>query len=235
MLILSSKDWLYKTIPYFRIQNWVVQTLGTSKPQLFGINKIQAFALDAHFTLEQVGRNSNCISSILMEPLACGESNVFWMRELGRCYGRLGFELSRSVKSSNILKMWLPAELPAIISATRSQQFRWNKGGAENFSKNAARTIKVYWIENKSHGMFHLLNSTMFLAIFTMAVFVPMLYIKNEFAIFEKYLTNLFVITSILFFYFGRLSKYSWSFKNFLTYITIYYLLYHSNGFHFII
>jgi hypothetical protein len=32
--------------------------LGTSKPQLFGINKIQAFALDAHFTLEQVGRNS---------------------------------------------------------------------------------------------------------------------------------------------------------------------------------
>jgi hypothetical protein len=31
--------------------------LGTSKPQLFSI-KIQAFALDAHFTLEQVGRNS---------------------------------------------------------------------------------------------------------------------------------------------------------------------------------
>jgi hypothetical protein len=30
---------------------------GTSKPQLFG-TKIQAFALDAHFTLEQVGRNS---------------------------------------------------------------------------------------------------------------------------------------------------------------------------------
>jgi cellulose synthase/poly-beta-1,6-N-acetylglucosamine synthase-like glycosyltransferase len=43
------------------------------------------------------------------------------------------------------------AELPAIISATRSQQFRWNKGGAENFSKCRSRTpIKVYWIENKS-------------------------------------------------------------------------------------
>jgi cellulose synthase/poly-beta-1,6-N-acetylglucosamine synthase-like glycosyltransferase len=45
------------------------------------------------------------------------------------------------LRNSNILKMWLPAELPAIISATRSPQFRWNKGGAENFSKNAARVL----------------------------------------------------------------------------------------------
>jgi hypothetical protein len=44
--------------------------------------------------------------------------------------------------------MWLPAELPAIISATRSQQFRWNKGGAENFSKNAARVL-----QSKSIGL----------------------------------------------------------------------------------
>jgi hypothetical protein len=74
-----------------------------------------------------------------------------------------------------------PAELPAIISATRSQQFRWNKGGAENFSKNAARVLqsKSIGLKTKAHGMFHLLNSTMFLAIFTMAVLsVPMLYIK---------------------------------------------------------
>ena len=28
-----------------------------------------------------------------------------------------------------------PAELPVVISAARSQQFRWNKGGAENFQK----------------------------------------------------------------------------------------------------
>jgi hypothetical protein len=41
MLILYLKR-LYKTIPYFRIQNWGCSNpLGTSK-QLFGINKIQA-------------------------------------------------------------------------------------------------------------------------------------------------------------------------------------------------
>jgi hypothetical protein len=34
------------------------KTWGHLKPQLFGINKNSGFALDAHFTLEQVGRNS---------------------------------------------------------------------------------------------------------------------------------------------------------------------------------
>jgi hypothetical protein len=49
--------------------------------------------------------------------------------------------LSRSVKNWEFkyLKMWTPAELPAIISATRSQQFRWNKGG-ETSVKCRSRT-----------------------------------------------------------------------------------------------
>jgi hypothetical protein len=112
--------------PFFiRIQNWCCSNpLGTSKPQLFNI-KIQAFALDAHFTLEQVGRNSKLHLSILME-LACGESNVFWMRGIGDTTGRLDL-LSRSVKNWKYSENGYPAELPAIISATRSQQFRWNR------------------------------------------------------------------------------------------------------------
>ena len=43
-----------------------------------------------------------------------------------------------------------PAELPVVISAARSQQFRWNKGGAENFRKsvfaaaaNAKRKVRI--------------------------------------------------------------------------------------------
>ena len=35
-----------------------------------------------------------------------------------------------------------PAELPVVISAARSQQFRWNKGGAENFRKMVWRVVK---------------------------------------------------------------------------------------------
>jgi cellulose synthase/poly-beta-1,6-N-acetylglucosamine synthase-like glycosyltransferase len=102
----------------------------------------------------------------------------------------LSYRAQLKTGNSNILKMWLPAELPAIISATRSQQFRWNKGGAENFSKNRSRTqSKSIGLKTKAHGMFHLLNSTMFLAIFTMAVLsVPMLYIKMSLP-YSKYLT----------------------------------------------
>ena len=42
-----------------------------------------------------------------------------------------------------------PAELPVAISAARSQQFRWNKGGAENFQKMARRVLKSNHVSSK--------------------------------------------------------------------------------------
>jgi cellulose synthase/poly-beta-1,6-N-acetylglucosamine synthase-like glycosyltransferase len=127
-----------------------------------------------------------------------------------------------------------PAELPAIISAARSQQFRWNKGGAENFSKNATRVLqsKAIGFKTKAHGMLHLLNSTMFLAIFTMAILsVPMLYIKNEFAVFEQVFDILifFIITSVLFFisyWVTYKNIHGNGFKNFLNYIVLFFTFY---------
>jgi cellulose synthase/poly-beta-1,6-N-acetylglucosamine synthase-like glycosyltransferase len=63
----------------------------------------------------------------------------------------LSYRAQLKTGNSNILKMVTPAELPAIISATRSQQFRWNKGGAENFSKMPlAYSNQSLLIENKS-------------------------------------------------------------------------------------
>lgn len=41
-----------------------------------------------------------------------------------------------------------PAELPVVISAARSQQFRWNKGGAENFEKISKSCFK-----SKKHSL----------------------------------------------------------------------------------
>ena len=57
---VPQKDWLYKTIPYFKDPKiGVVQTRWGHLNRDYSIlTKIQAFALDAHFTLEQVGRNS---------------------------------------------------------------------------------------------------------------------------------------------------------------------------------
>ncbi|MCF6296364.1 MAG: glycosyltransferase, partial [Flavobacteriaceae bacterium] len=57
---LPQKDWLKSTIPYFKDSEiGVVQTRwGHINRNYSLLTKIQAFALDAHFTLEQVGRNS---------------------------------------------------------------------------------------------------------------------------------------------------------------------------------
>ncbi|MCB0444388.1 MAG: glycosyltransferase, partial [Gelidibacter sp.] len=57
---LPKPNWLKKTIPYFKDEHiGVVQTRwGHINRNYSTLTKIQAFALDAHFTLEQVGRSS---------------------------------------------------------------------------------------------------------------------------------------------------------------------------------
>ena len=57
---LPQKDWLLQTVPYFKNSSiGVVQTRwGHINRNYSTLTKVQAFALDAHFTLEQVGRNS---------------------------------------------------------------------------------------------------------------------------------------------------------------------------------
>jgi cellulose synthase/poly-beta-1,6-N-acetylglucosamine synthase-like glycosyltransferase len=239
---VPQKNWLYQTIPYFKNPKiGVVQTRWGHLNRDYSIlTKIQAFALDAHFTLEQVGRNSklhfinfNGTAGIWRKTCILDAGN--WESDT------LTEDLDLSYRAQ--LKNWefkylenvvTPAELPAIISAARSQQFRWNKGGAENFSKNAARVLqsKAIGFKTKAHGMLHLLNSTMFLAIFTMAILsVPMLYIKNEFAVFEQVFDILifFIITSVLFFisyWVTYKNIHGNGFKNFLNYIVLFFTFY---------
>jgi len=97
-----------------------------------------------------------------------------------------------------------PAELPVVISAARSQQFRWNKGGAENFQKMFKKIISSdLSLKTKAHCVLHLLNSTMFLNVFIVGVLsVPMLYIKNYYQDFHGYFVamSFFAISTIIFF-----------------------------------
>ena len=53
---LPKKDWLKRTIPYFKNENiGVVQTRWSHINRNYSLlTKVQAFALDAHFTLEQL-------------------------------------------------------------------------------------------------------------------------------------------------------------------------------------
>lgn len=239
---VPRKDWLYRTIPYFKNpQIGVVQTRwGHLNRDYSLLTKIQAFALDAHFTLEQVGRNSK--SHFINFNGTAG----VWRKECILDAGNwesdtLTEDLDLSYRAQ--LKNWkfkyleqveTPAELPAIISAARSQQFRWNKGGAENFSKNAIRLIvsKTTGFKTKVHGILHLLNSTMFLAVFVMAILsIPVLYIKNKYIQFDAVFDILifFVVSSLLFFisyWVTFKSLHGGGYKNFLKYTSLFFTFY---------
>ena len=210
---LPKKNWLLNTIPYFKDSEiGVVQTRwGHLNRNYSLLTRVQAFALDAHFTLEQVGRNSH--GHFINFNGTAGVWRKECIIDAGNWEGdTLTEDLDLSYRAQ--LKDWkfkylegveTPAELPVVISAARSQQFRWNKGGAENFQKMAKRVLKKDNIpfKTKIHSIMHLLNSTMFLNILIVAILsIPMLYIKNEYEHLKVYffIMSFFVISTIIFF-----------------------------------
>jgi len=236
---LPSANWLNRTIPYFKDRRiGVVQTRwGHINRNYSLLTKIQAFALDAHFTLEQVGRNSQG------HFINFNGTAGVWRRECiidaGNWEGDTlteDLDLSYRAQLNNWKFKYLedvetPAELPVVISAARSQQFRWNKGGAENFRKMLWRVLKADSIpfKTKLHGLLHLLNSTMFLSIFTVAILsIPMLYIKNEYAHLRTYfyIMSFFVISTVIFFvcyWFMYRQIYGSGFKKFFSYTGMFF------------
>ncbi len=236
---LPSSDWLKKTVIYFKDEEiGVVQTRwGHINREYSTLTRIQAFALDAHFTLEQVGRNTK--GHFINFNGTAGIWRKTCIIDAGNWEGdTLTEDLDLSYRAQ--LKNWkfkyledveTPAELPVVISAARSQQFRWNKGGAENFRKTVLSVIAAKNIpfKTKFHGVMHLLNSSMFLCVFIVAFLsIPMLYIKNMFPhlgwLFE--VTSFFIVSTIILFvcyWFTYKSIQGSSFDNFVDYIKLFF------------
>lgn len=236
---LPQKDWLLKTVPHFaQPEIGVVQTRwGHLNRDYSVLTKIQAFALDAHFTLEQVGRNSkghfinfNGTAGIWRKQCIIDAGN--WEGDT------LTEDLDLSYRAQ--LKGWkfkyleeveTPAELPMVISAARSQQFRWNKGGAENFRKSARKVLgaKNLPFKTKFHGFMHLLNSSMFLFVFTVALLsIPMMFIKSSYPelawVFE--VTSFFIVSTLILFFcywFTYKNIQGGGFEKFLEYIALFF------------
>jgi cellulose synthase/poly-beta-1,6-N-acetylglucosamine synthase-like glycosyltransferase len=239
---LPETDWLKRTIPYFKDEKiGVVQTRWGHLNRNYSIlTKIQAFALDAHFTLEQVGRNSK--GHFINFNGTAGVWRKACIIDAGNWEGdTLTEDLDLSYRAQ--LKNWkfkylenveTPAELPIVISAARSQQFRWNKGGAENFKKMLWRVLKSNNISTKTkvHGLLHLLNSTMFLNVLIVGVLsIPMLYIKNEYTHLKPYfyVMSFFVVSTIIFFvcyWFMYKNIYGSGIKNFISYIGMFFIFF---------
>ena len=239
---LPQSNWLLQTVSQFENEEiGIVQTRWSHINRDYSIlTQVQAFALDAHFTLEQVGRNSK--GHFMNFNGTAGVWRKTCILDAGNWEGdTLTEDLDLSYRAQ--LKNWkfkyledveTPSELPVVMSSIRSQQFRWNKGGAENFQKMARRVIisKEVKSSSKIHSILHLLNSTMFLNVFFVGVLsIPMLYIKNEWGHLSLYfdLSSFFIVSTIIFFCcYWVLYRYmkGGGLMNFMEYIKIFFAFY---------
>lgn len=171
---VPDPDFLIKTLPYFSSpQVGMVQSRWTHLNQNYSLlTQLQAFALDAHFLIEQSGRNQqgafinfNGTAGIWRKSCILDAGN--WEEDT------LTEDLDLSYRAQR--KGWKfvyrpeiesPAELPPILSAIKSQQFRWTKGGAECAVKHLTKVLKEpHPGAIKFHAVAHLFNSTIFIAI----------------------------------------------------------------------
>lgn len=202
-------DFLRKTIPYFLTDEkiGVVQAKWEHINKDYSIlTKMQAFALDMHFSIEQQGRNAagyfiNFNGTAGIWRKKCIDDAGGWNSDT------LTEDLDLSYRAQ--LKGWkfkyvedvvAPAELPTDMNALKSQQFRWNKGGAETAKKIGRSVMRAEIpLRIKLHAIAHLFNTTNYIFILTTAILsVPLLFIKNHYIDFNyfKY-ASLFLMGTI--------------------------------------
>ncbi len=187
---VPEPDFLRKTLPYFQdAQVGVVQTRwGHINKNYSLITELQAFALDAHFSIEQSARNS--AGSFINFNGTCG----VWRKSCivdsgGWSADTLTEDLDLSYRAQ--LKGWkfkyledvvTPGELPVVMPVIKLQQYRWNKGGAETARKLAREILRSrLTAQQKLHALLHLFNSSVFVAVLVAALLsLPMLYFKND-------------------------------------------------------
>lgn len=188
---LPEKDFLKKTIPYFKRKNiGVVQTRWAHLNKDYStLTRLQAFGLDAHFTIEQSAKNSaghfiNFNGTAGVWRKSCIEDAGGWQSDTITEDLDLSYRAQmKGWKFKYLEEVGSPAELPVAMNALKNQQFRWTKGAAETAKKNLWKFLKTPQLSftTKLHGFFHLLNSFLFLCIFATSILsVPILYIKQS-------------------------------------------------------
>ena len=213
---IPDPDWLQKTMPYFQDENvGVVQTRwGHINKSYSLLTELQAFGLNGHFAIEQGGRNSaghfinfNGTGGVWRKK--CIEDAGGWEHDT------LTEDLDLSYRAQ--IKGWkfkyledviAPAELPITMSALKSQQHRWMKGGAECFRKMWKRllTAKGVKLMDRVHGLSHLFNSSVFIFILLVALLsLAVLHIKDSFSDLNyviQYMGIFIISTIFLMFYY---------------------------------
>lgn len=205
---LPKKDFLKRIIPHFRNdQLGMIQSRWEHINEKYSLlTKLQAFGLDAHFSVEQGGRNAGGHFINFN-----GTAGVWRRKAIEEAGGwqsdTLTEDLDLSYRAQ--LKGWkflfveevgAPAELPAAMNALKTQQFRWNKGAAECTRKNLKKVLKSQDLSlgTKLNATFHLMNTAVFICIVILALLsLPMLAIKEHFQEYDLLFTlaGFFLIT----------------------------------------
>ena len=190
---VPDPDFLLKTIPYFQDGKiGVVQTRWGHLNKTYSmLTELQAFGLNGHFAIEQGGRSANG------HYINFNGTAGIWRKSCiadagGWEHDTITEDLDLSYRAQ--MKGWQfkyledvisPAELPITMSALKSQQHRWMKGGAEVFMKMWKRLVKNPNVRftDKVHGLAHLFNSTVFVFILCLSVLsLFVLHIKDSFS-----------------------------------------------------
>lgn len=187
---IPEPDFLRKTLPWFTDPNTgVVQTRwGHLNKDYSLITQLQAFGLDAHFSIEQSARNA--AGSFINFNGTCGVWRKSCILDAGGWSAdTLTEDLDLSYRAQ--LKGWkfrylenvvTPGELPVVMPVIKLQQYRWNKGAAETARKLIATVLRSpLTFRHKIHAFLHLFNSSVFVALFLAAILsIPMLFIKGD-------------------------------------------------------
>ena len=190
---IPDKDFLLKTIPYFQNEKiGVVQTRWGHLNKTYSLlTELQAFGLNGHFAIEQGGRNAkghyiNFNGTAGVWRRACIEDAGGWEHDTITEDLDLSYRAQMNGWEFKYLENVIsPAELPITMSALKSQQHRWMKGGAEVFMKMWKRLVKNPNVRfsDKLHGLAHLFNSSVFVFILCLSILsLFVLQIKDSFS-----------------------------------------------------
>ena len=189
---IIKPSFLAETLPYFNdFKIGLVQTRWLHLNENYSLlTKLQAFGLDAHFTVDQVGRNnggyfSNFNGTGGIWRKSCIETAGGWSadcltEDLDLSYRAqlAGWKFKYLEDTGNL------AELPVEIQAVKSQQFRWAKGAAEVARKLLFKILckKDISFSTKIHTFFHLANSATYLGIMATSILtIPVILLQVKY------------------------------------------------------
>lgn len=188
---VPDPDFLLQTIPHFAGERVAaVQTCwGHINEKQSLLTRVYAFMLNAHFSVEQRGRNSsgyfiNFNGTAGVWRRAAIDDAGGWRadtltEDIDLSY-RAQLRGWRMVYLENVIS---PAELPADMPGIRSQQRRWIKGGAENARLHLGGILRADLPPlRRLHACAHLLGSSMYMVVFgAILLSVALTFLKNTY------------------------------------------------------